>query len=247
MTMTLKEWLREAPFSLAMSSGFFGFFAHTGVMTTLEDAGLLPARLTGSSAGALVAGAWASGLPAPELARELMQLERAHFWDPRPGFGVLRGRLFRERLESLLPRKRFEECRVPLAVSVFALATQKTRVIESGALAPALHASCAVPLMFHPVWHDGTFLWDGGVLDRPGLAGMPAGERVLFHHLASKSPWRTSLELPRRPGMTALVIEDLPRSGPFKLEEGRRAFEAARKAARVALSRPHHEVVRVFA
>jgi NTE family protein len=247
MIMTLREWLREEPFSLAMSSGFFGFFAHCGLMTVLEDAGLLPVRLTGSSAGALVAGAWASGLDAPELAKELMQLERAHFWDPRPGLGLLHGRLFRERLSSLLPKGRFEECRAPVAVSVFDLRSRTTRVIAAGALAPALHASCAVPLMFHPVRHEGTLLWDGGVLDRPGLAGMPAGERVLFHHLASKSPWRTSLEMPRRAGMTTLVIEDLPRSGPFKLDEGRRAFEAARKATRVALDRPHHEVVRVFA
>lgn len=247
MMMTLREWLREGPFSLAMSSGFFGFFAHCGVMTVLEDTGLLPVRLSGSSAGALVAGSWASGLEAPGLATELMQLERAHFWDPRPGLGLLRGRLFRERLQALLPRARFEDCRVPVAVSVFDLRTRRTRVIDSGALAPALHASCAVPLMFHPVLHQGTLLWDGGVLDRPGLAGMPEGGRVLFHHLASKSPWRTSLEMPSRAGMTTLVLEDLPRSGPFKLDEGRRAFEAARKATRLALERPHHDVVRVVA
>lgn len=247
MIKTLREWLREGPFSLAMSSGFFGFFAHCGVMTVLEDEGLLPVRLTGSSAGALVAGSWAAGLDAPELAKELMRLERAHFWDPRPGLGLLAGKLFRGRLQSLLPRARFEECRAPVAVSVFDLKTRATRVLRSGALAPALHASCAVPFMFHPVWHEGSLLYDGGVLDRPGLQGMPAGERVLFHHLASKSPWRTSLEMPRRVSMTALVIEDLPRSGPFKLDEGRRAFDAARKAAKTALERPHQEVVRVFA
>lgn len=244
---TLREWLREGPFSLAMSSGFFGFFAHAGVTTVLEDEGLLPVRLTGSSAGALVAGTWAAGLDAPDLARELLRLERAHFWDPRPGLGLLAGRLFRERLETMLPRRRFDECRAALAVSVFDLRVRGTRVISSGALAPALHASCAVPLMFHPVSHEGTLLYDGGVLDRPGLAGMPPGERVLFHHLASKSPWRTSLELPRRVGMTTLVIEDLPRAGPFALEAGRRAFAAARDATRVALGRPHHEIVRVFA
>jgi NTE family protein len=97
------------------------------------------------------------------------------------------------------------------------------------------------------VRHEGRLLYDGGVLDRPGLAGMPAGERVLFHHLASKSPWRTSLEVPRRPGMTALIIDDLPRSGPFKLDQGRQAFEAARRATKIALLRPIAEVVRVSA
>lgn len=243
--ISLRDWLRAEPFSLAMSSGFFGFYAHCGMLTVLEDEGLTPRRLSGSSAGALVAGAWASGLDAPELARELLAIERADFWDPRIGFGLLRGELFRARLETLLPHGHFDLCRAPLAVSVFDLRTRRTRVLTAGALPVALHASCAVPLMFHPVRYQNTLLVDGGVLDRPGLEGMPRGERVLFHHLASKSPWRTSLELPRRPNMTTLVIEDLPRSGPFAIENGRRALAAARAATKRALDLPYSEVVTV--
>lgn len=242
---TLRDWLRDGPFSLAMSSGFFGFFAHCGMMTVLEDEVLIPQRLSGSSAGALVAGAWASGLAATELAAELLRIERVDFWDPRPGLGLLRGELFRQRLEALLPNARFDACRVPLAVSVFDLRTRRTRVLTEGALPIALHASCAVPFMFHPVRYENTLLVDGGVLDRPGLAGMPAGERVLFHHLASKSPWRASLSVPRRPGMTTLVIEGLPRSGPFAIEAGRRAFTAAREATQRALGQPWNDVVTV--
>jgi NTE family protein len=243
--ITLREWLRAEPFSLAMSSGFFGFFAHCGMLTVLEDEGLVPHRLSGSSAGALVAGAWASGLDAPMLAHELLRLERHDFWDPRPGLGLLSGNLFRSKLESLLPRGHFHECRAPLAVSVFDLRRRTTRVLTSGALPVALHASCAVPFMFHPVRYEDTLLVDGGVLDRPGLAGMPHGERVLFHHLASKSPWRTSLELPSRANMTTLVIEGLPRSGPFKIENGRRAYAAAREATKRALDRPHAPTVTI--
>ena len=98
-TPTLRQWLGERPFALTMSSGFFGFFAHAGLVSVLEDAGLLPARLSGSSAGALVAGIWASGVSATRIADELLALERAHFWDPAPGMGLLRGRLFEERLD----------------------------------------------------------------------------------------------------------------------------------------------------
>lgn len=88
-----------------------------------------------------------------------------------------------------------------------------------------------MPLLFQPVRIGGRAYLDGGIKDRPGLLGMPAGEsRVLFHHIASKSPWRTNLEVPERAGMVTLVLEDLPRSGPFRLHEGRRAFRAARRA-----------------
>jgi NTE family protein len=244
---TLREWLREAPFSLALSSGFFGFFAHAGLVTVLEDEGLSPSRLAGSSAGALVAGLWAAGLPGAAMRDELLRLRREDFWDPRPGAGLLRGRKFRGRLDALLPVATFGECRTPLCVSVFDLLSGRTRVLRDGPLAPALQASCTVPLLFHPTWLDGRPLLDGGILDRPGLDGLPHGERVLHHHLASRSPWRRrgspSMSVPRREGLTALVIPGLPRVGPFRLEEGARAFEVARRAAREALDRPVRDAV----
>ena len=64
---------------------------------------------------------------------------------------------------------------------------------------------------------------------------------MLYHHLASKSPWRRSsdpqLQLPARDGLHSLVIEQLPRVNPFKLDAGERAFDAAAKATRAALDR----------
>ena len=243
---TLAEWLREAPFSLAMSAGFFGFFAHAGVLTALEDAGLLPdaksGRVSGASAGALVTGAWASGVDAKALADILLALERADFWDPRFGAGLLRGKLFRERLEAILPATTFAACRVPLAVSVFDLGTRRVRALDAGRVAPAIHASCAVPLLFHPVWIEGRAYVDGGLTDRAGLAGMREGERTLLHFLASRSPWRRAsslqMEVPTRANTTALVIDDLPRVGPFRLPRGAHAFDVARRAAKRALARP---------
>jgi len=241
MTPTLAEWLKEGPFSLCMSSGFFSFFAHAGLLGVLIDEGFLPARVSGSSAGALVTGAWAGGVEPAVLANALMTLERKDFWDPSPGFGFLRGKRFREKVESLLVVPTFEACRVPATISVFDLAARKTKVIDHGALAPAICASCAVPGLFHPVWIDGRAYWDGGILDRPGLVGVPQSERVLFHHIASRSPWRKvdseALKIPKRSNMTTLVIEELPRSGPFALAAGRRAFDVARSAARAALHR----------
>lgn len=243
-TRTLAEWLAEEPFALAMSSGFFSFFAHTGFLAALEDAGLSPARVSGSSAGALVGAAWAAGVDALVLAAELERLERRDFWDPAFGPGLLRGRLFRERIERFLPAETFDRCRVPAAVSVFDVGSRTTRVLEEGRVGPAICASCAVPFLFQPVRIEGRSYFDGGILDRPGLAGMPAGTpRVLHHHIASRSPWRMSNEPPSRPGMLSFVIDGLPRSGPFRLEEGRRAFRLARDATKRALGQPVTEKI----
>lgn len=236
---TLADWLRQAPFGLTLSSGFFGFFAHTGVLAALEEAELTPACASGSSAGALVTGLWAAGMTSAAIEDELLRLQREHFWDPGLGLGVLRGRLFQAKLAALLPVERFEMCRVPLAVSVFDVRTRRTEVVQSGALEPAIRASCTLPVLFQPAWVGGRPLLDGGILDRPGLAGM-SHPRVLYHHLSSRSPWRRAkaLALPERPGLTSLVLDGLPRVTPFHLERGREALVRARDAARRALEAP---------
>ena len=90
-----------------LSAGFFGFFAHCGVLSALEEAGLVPARLSGASAGALVAGAWAAGLETGRLPRSCGPAARG-LLGSRSRRGLLRGRLFRQRLEELLPVRRLE-------------------------------------------------------------------------------------------------------------------------------------------
>jgi NTE family protein len=238
---TLAAWLSEGPFTLAMSSGFFSFFAHTGMLSALHARGLRPAAVAGSSAGALVGGAYAAGVAPEALAEVLRGLTRDDFWDPRPGVGLLAGRKFDQLLRRVLPTTRFADCAVPAHISVFDIATRRTVVVRDGDLADAIRASCAVPGLFHPVRVDGRACWDGGILDRPGLAGVPTG-RVLFHHIASRSPWRragsAALTLPQRDGLVSLVLDGLPRSGPFRLEAGRRALVAARDATAAALEAP---------
>lgn len=248
--LTLRGWLQEGSFALGLSAGFFGFFAHAGFITVLEDEGFFPHHLSGASAGALIAGLWASGLSASTIAEELLRLQRRDFWDPSLGLGLLRGRLFGSRLASLLPVRDFSSCRSKLSVSVYDIFARRTLSLSEGSLAPAIQASCTLPGLFQPLWVNGRPLWDGGIFDRPGLLGLPPHGRVLHHHLASRSPWRSSksqsMALVKRPGLVTLVIEEIPRVGPFQLEIGRQAFERAKKLTREALDRPIQDnVVRV--
>jgi len=241
-TPTLGDWLREVPFTLVLSSGFFGFFAHAGVVSVLEEEGIRPARIVGSSAGALIGGLWAAGVPAGRIREELLALRREDFWDLGAGLGLLRGRMFRTLLERVLPVATFESCPVPLALSVYDLLARRTDVLHRGGLAAAIHASCALPVLFHPVRLEGRLYADGGIADRPGLVGVGPDERVLHHHLTARSPWRRrnspALKPPERPGLQCIALPPLPRVGPFRLERGRAAMELAAAGARDALARP---------
>lgn len=242
---TLRAWLHEGPFTLAMSSGFFGFYVHAGALTALTDAGFSAEAVTGSSAGALVTGLHAGGVSLDAMRERLATLRREDFWDPAPGAGLLRGKAFRAMLDALLPVAEIERAKVAYAPSVFDLKTRRTTVLRGGSLAGAIHASCALPVLFHPVSLGGRLYSDGGIADRPGIAGVKEGARVLYHHLASRSPWRrvgsVSMEVPRREGLVGVSIEALPRVNPFALHRGMVAFAMAERAMRRALDEPVRE------
>lgn len=226
--MTRREWLEREPFTLVLSAGFFGFFAHTGLLMALERERLVPRRIVGVSAGALAGGLWAGGLCAAELQGELEALRRMDFWDPgMPLGGLLRGRKFADKIAGLLARtgvRTIEECRVPFCALAHDVLARRTVSMHSGDLALAIRASCTVPLMFRPIWTGGRLLVDGGLSDRAGTSVVANGERVLLHYLPSRRRARVSRDLvPREtPGVPTLVLvtPGLPKVGPFALERG---------------------------
>jgi len=245
--MRLYDRLLERPFELIMSSGFFGFFAHTGVVSALEEAGLEPALVGGSSAGALIAGLWGAGLSADAIRDRLFTLERKDFWDPDPLFwlrgGVLRGERFQTLLEEVLPPgiTRIEDCPTTVRVVVFDIADRKARSLGSGPLATAIRASCAVPAMFQPIELDNRRYLDGGITDRAGISAATPGARVLYHHLPAKSPWRKFTPLLNRPpvhdDLHLLMEPSLPRMSPFHLHRGPEAYRLAREMTLRALDK----------
>ena len=242
---TLRDWLRAEPFTLTMSSGFFSFFAHAGMLSVLEKERLIPARITGSSAGGLVGTLWASGCDMPELQARLFTLTKDDFWDPAPGLGLLRGVKFRTLLSDIAGVARLEECRVPVALSLYHGFTRSIELFTSGPLADIVYGTCAVPFMFQPIRINGKSYWDGGIRDRPGLAGTNPSERIFYHYIESRSPWRRAddlaLQIPTRDNLRTLVIGSLPRLGPNRLDLGQSAFDHAWAATERALDQPFSE------
>lgn len=249
MPTTHHDWLAEAPYTLALGAGFFGFFAHTGVLRALEESGAArPRRVVGVSAGALAGGLWASGLSAAEIEATLITLRRPDFWDPGlPLGGLLRGDKFAAKLHGLLDARgvsNVEDCPTPFATVVYELAGRRARVLDRGRLAPAIQASCTVPLMFRPLRHEGRLLVDGGVTDRDGETALAADERVFQHRLVSQSPWRRLTRAPAllgmspRTGRKVMELTTLPRVSPFRLEFGPHALATAREATLRWLAAP---------
>ncbi len=244
---TPAAWLAAEPFTLNLGAGYFGFFAHTGVLMALEEFGLRPRRIVGASAGAIAGGLWGAGLSAAEIADRLESLQRADFWDPGlPIDGLLKGRRFAGILHELLGEvgvERFEDAPIPLAMVVHELASNSVRVLETGPLEPAIRASAALPVLFKPVKIGDRRYLDGGITDRAGKTALQEGERALYHHLPHGSPWsglfgKEDDQLHLGADRLTFACAGLPRVSPFKLKMGPVAMRDAREQAVRWLSSP---------
>jgi NTE family protein len=246
-TENLKDWLQSAPYTIALSSCYFGFFAHVGVLSALEDHHLLPEKLSGSSAGALAGTMWASGNSTSTLSTLLFTLTRDCFWDPAPGVGLLKGERFRNSIVEMAAAKTLEDCQVPVAVSAFDLLSLQTHVFKSGNLAECVYASCTVPFLFQPMRIANTLCFDGGIKDWAGCAGVDAGDRVLRIALFNKNRYL----LNALPCVTAIdnlqtrtvVISNLTPVSPLSMHKGKVAFYQARQAMLIALNKTISEPI----
>jgi NTE family protein len=154
--------VRRPRVGLALGGGFARGIAHIGVLRTLTQNNIPVDCIAGTSVGALIAAAYATGVPLEVMERRARSTQFKDFgrWRlSRMGFAS------NERLENYLYKvttfHRFEETRIPLAIAATDLGSGQAVYFTRGEIGPALRASCAYPGMFLPVEHDGKILVDG--------------------------------------------------------------------------------------
>eukprot|EP00428_Durinskia_dybowskii_P080360 CAMPEP_0170423826 /NCGR_PEP_ID=MMETSP0117_2-20130122/37217_1 /TAXON_ID=400756 /ORGANISM="Durinskia baltica, Strain CSIRO CS-38" /LENGTH=215 /DNA_ID=CAMNT_0010682625 /DNA_START=24 /DNA_END=667 /DNA_ORIENTATION=+ len=170
----LHQILSSEDYALALTPGFFRFYAHIGILQALEERGCLrPSHVSGSSAGALVGGFLAAGMKPSEMIKAVLEIKRADIWDVGGSGGLLKGELFQAVIERNLPVRTFAECPLPLGVTSYDIMRFKTQYLTEGCLATAMRASCTFPGLFQPVSIGDSPNIDGGVFDGVGLMALP--------------------------------------------------------------------------
>jgi NTE family protein len=118
----------------------------------------------------------------------------------------------------------------------------RTRLLNTGELPKAVAASCAVPLMFHPVKIGSRLFYDGGVFHKTGLNAKDPDERILCVFLESEGLTGFYERKVTFKGFTPkhkiLNFKKLPRVSFHTLERGVVAYEEALQRARRALNLP---------
>jgi NTE family protein len=196
---------------LALGGGGVRGLAHILILEMLDDLGIKPGIIAGTSMGAIIGALYASGMSGKEIRERISKLLilKDDTWRdilvkkdyilklftsfsvefPRSGFINTQG--FVEYLFSKIKKLTFEELEVPLLVIAADYWTAEEIVFESDDLLPALQASMAVPGVFAPVSIGGRVFVDGGVVNL-----------VPYDHLLDRADFTIAIDVSkaRNPG-----------------------------------------------
>jgi NTE family protein len=147
---------------LALSGGFARGIAHIGVLRVLEEHHIPIDVIAGTSVGALIGAAYASGTTLDEMERQAKETRFTDFgrWT-LSRVGLASNQKIEEFLARFSAAKRFEDLRIPLTIVATDLGAGNTVYFTQGDLGTAVRASCAYPGLFVPVTLNGRILVDG--------------------------------------------------------------------------------------
>jgi NTE family protein len=165
--------------ALVLGGGGLKGFAHIGVFRALEELGIEPTVVAGTSIGALIGAAYARGMPVSEMADRARALKR------RDLFRLNRMGMLLERQHSpaiyleeplrniakvIGTEKRFDQLKRTLLVNTVDIQRGSQIVwglpgLRDVSVADAVYASCALPGFYPPGSVGGRMCVDGGVLD----------------------------------------------------------------------------------
>ena len=158
---------RPPKIGLALGGGAARGFAHVGVIQVLEEAGLRPDLVVGTSAGSMVAALYASGRTGSQLQQVAEAMEEAAFTDwtlPIFNRGMLRGEALARYVNVQVGNKLIEQMAMPLGVVATDLQSGSGVLFQRGDTGTAVRASSAVPALFLPVKIGGQEFVDGGLV-----------------------------------------------------------------------------------
>ena len=152
---------------LALGGGAARGFAHIGVIQVLEEAGLRPDFVAGTSAGSVVAALYASGKTGAQLQQIGESMEEAAITDwtlPVFNSGMLRGEALAKYVNQQVGGRLIENMPTALGIVATDLYSGEMMLFQRGDTGMAVRASSAVPAIFQPVKISGRSYVDGGLV-----------------------------------------------------------------------------------
>jgi len=151
---------------IVLSGGGSRAFAHIGVLKALDEHGLGPDCIAGTSAGAIVGALYAAGYRAEEMleffiAKSPYRLSNVAVGKP----GFIDGQKSFAGFLEYFPEDSFEALAKPLFVTATDIVNARSEIFSAGPLIYPILASCSLPMVFTPTEIDGRWYLDGGIVN----------------------------------------------------------------------------------
>lgn len=151
---------------IALSGGGVRGISHLGVLKALNQRGIFPNRISGSSAGAIAGALYAAGYEPDEILEIILKTNYFKFLRPAISWtGLLKMETLEELFKKYLPENSFEALRMPLTVAATDVKRAKVVYFSEGELIKPIMASSCIPGMFDPIAIDKHYYLDGGILN----------------------------------------------------------------------------------
>jgi len=161
--------LGDDKIGLVLGGGGAKGAAEIGTLYVLEEEGVRPDYIVGTSIGAIIGALYAVGYKAAEIDSLFMQEEWIDVFAGSVSGKRTIAEMFEEKLRERMPElndsMHFDDLPIPYRCVAVDLNDMKEVVLDSGSLAQAMRASMSVPGVFKPVKVDGMRLVDGGALN----------------------------------------------------------------------------------
>jgi len=150
---------------LALGGGAARGFAHIGVIQVLQENGIQPDLVVGTSAGSLVATLYASGQTGAQMTKLAATMDESALTDwSFPGRGLIRGDALAKYVREQTGGRRIEQMKLPLGIVATDLSSGNPVLFLRGDAGTAVRASSAVPAVFFPVKIGEREYVDGGLV-----------------------------------------------------------------------------------
>ena len=156
---------------VALGAGGAKGLSHIAFLQALDELGVRPAVIAGTSIGAVIGGFYAAGVSGARLEQLVKDIGFRDLYKIVLDFSILRqsaiftGKGVEDFLSREIPVRTFEEIEIPLKVVATNFWDRRPVVFESGNLITAIRASMAMPAIFEPVLLNATVLIDGGAVN----------------------------------------------------------------------------------
>jgi len=156
---------------VALGGGGAKGLSHIAFLKALDELGVRPAVIAGTSIGAVIAGFYAAGVSGAQLEQVVKDMGFLDLSKMLLDFSILsnsaiyKGKGVEEFLARAIPAQTFAETEIPLKIVATDFWNRREVVFASGSLVTAIRASLAVPALFEPVQLDGKVLIDGGAVN----------------------------------------------------------------------------------